>query len=196
MVLVGLQIHMRYKDGNISLRLNDMAYLVLCDSASNATSKACYVKQTPNAPGIDLLFGEKGTLMRTYYKRVRATATKRACIEFWNFTTVGSVFPANRFRTEDGGQERVEQFPLVRECSTFSYKGIEYRVTKSCYDEVHCTAYYPHTSAGVRLLLDRAATHEAISLSLANLSDLEYIVDINIIYYGKQHIKLCKMTVP
>jgi hypothetical protein len=115
MVLVGVQIHMRYKDGNVSLRLNDMIYRVLCDSASYATSKACYVKQIPNAPGIDLLFGEKGTLVRTSYKRVRATVTNRACIEFRNFTTAGSVFPANRFRTEDGGQERVEQFPLVRE---------------------------------------------------------------------------------
>jgi hypothetical protein len=44
MVLVGLQRHMRYKDGHVGLRLNDMTYLVLRDSASYATRKACSVK--------------------------------------------------------------------------------------------------------------------------------------------------------
>jgi hypothetical protein len=63
----------------------------------------------------------------------------------------------------------------VRDGAAFSYKGIEYRVTKSCDDEVQSTstAYYPHTSVGVRLLLDRVETHEVIAASLANLSDSE-----------------------
>jgi hypothetical protein len=65
MVFVGLQRLMRYKDGHAVVHLNDMTNIVLCDSASYTTSKACSVEQTPNAPGIDLLFGEKGTLVKT-----------------------------------------------------------------------------------------------------------------------------------
>jgi hypothetical protein len=58
MVLVGFQRHIRYKDGNLGLHLNNMTNIVLCDSTSYATIKACFVKKTINAPGIDLIFGE------------------------------------------------------------------------------------------------------------------------------------------
>jgi hypothetical protein len=52
----------------------------------------------------------------TRYKRVRATVTKQACIQFRKFTTVGTVLPANGFVTEDGGNERAaEQSSLVSE---------------------------------------------------------------------------------
>jgi hypothetical protein len=112
--------------------------------------------------------------VRTRYKRVRATVTKRSCIQFWKFTTVGIVFPANGFTTEYRIHERaVEQVSLVRDGTAFSYKEIEYRVTKSCDNGLQCTSYYPHTSVGVRLFLDKAATHEVIVESLANLSDPE-----------------------
>jgi hypothetical protein len=46
MVRVGLQRHVRYKDGHVDLRLNAMTNLVLCDSASYATSKVCSIKKT------------------------------------------------------------------------------------------------------------------------------------------------------
>jgi hypothetical protein len=85
-------------------------------------------------------------------------------------------------RQEDRGHERsAEQVSLMRDGAAFSYKGIDNRVTKACGDELQCTSYYRHNSVGMRLLLDRAATHEAIAVSLATLFDSKKGVEITFI---------------
>jgi hypothetical protein len=72
MVLVGSQKKDNYRDGVVGLCINSMANLVWKDNTSYSTSKACSLKQTPNAPGIAFLF-ERSFFVRTRCKQFRAT---------------------------------------------------------------------------------------------------------------------------
>jgi hypothetical protein len=60
-VLVGFQKKIRYREKNVS----HVEIIVTCDNMSYSISKQCSLKQMPNAPGIDLVFDERGILVRT-----------------------------------------------------------------------------------------------------------------------------------
>jgi hypothetical protein len=64
MALVGFQKKMRYRYNVVSCKVNDVANLVTYDNVSYSISKQCSLKQTLYAPTIDLVFGERGVLVR------------------------------------------------------------------------------------------------------------------------------------
>jgi hypothetical protein len=93
LVLVGFQKKIKYQYKTVHIGTNTVANIINCDKTTEKKSQDATSKQSPSAPGVEMVFNDLDILVWARYSRVHATHEKQKEEAFKELTTAGTYFP-------------------------------------------------------------------------------------------------------